>query len=139
MFYFFSPVEERVEIPIFFNEQGSCFDTDARNDLKVQCTQVDLFVTLEFCALLNTGESPSSCLNKMLTNIQRRIRSDPRLAGVNTGIPGAPTPSDTPLVIDVAELGNTVNVESYAEKAVEGAVFVRVKYRHAENDPRVVA
>jgi hypothetical protein len=105
-------------------------DTDASNLKNVQQVQVDLRVTLEFRALLETSDAPSTCLNTILTNIQRRVRSDPRLTATNGG---------TALIIDMSETGNTVDVDSYADRSVEGAVFLLVKYKHQEDDPRIVA
>lgn len=104
-------------------------DTDEADHKQVQTVQVDLRVTLEFRSLLEVGEASSTCLNMMLENIYRRVRSDRRLTTVNGG---------TPLIIDMSPTANTVDVDSYADRMVEGAMFLLVKYKHSEDDMRVV-
>ena len=105
-------------------------DTDETKGRQVSCVQVDLAVTIEFRSLMEVTENPSQHLNMILLNIQRLIRSDSRLATINGG---------TPLVIDFRDTGNTVDVDSYADRSVDGALFCVLKYKHAENDPRIVA
>lgn len=104
--------------------------TELPIDRTEPCIHKRLRVTIEFRALLNSDEDPAECANMILTNIQRRVQSDPRLAVVNGG---------QPLVIDIEETGSDLDVESFADRTVEGAVFFVVKYKHRGDDPRVVA
>jgi hypothetical protein len=57
----------------------------------------------------------------VLGEIQRRIREDRTLGG---------------LALDVRETGNDLDLDTYADKAIEGAVFLEVRYRHATDNPR---
>jgi hypothetical protein len=98
--------------------------------LGLDVTWPNFSVSLDFSTLMEREEKPSQLLNCILLNIQRRLRSDPRLTNVNGG---------TPIVITMWEVGNDVNIESYLDREVSGTVFIIVKYKHSENDPRLVA
>jgi hypothetical protein len=85
-------------------------------------TDCTLPVTIEFRMTADRGDQrPAIEAERMLGEIQRRIGEDRTLGG---------------LAIDVRETGNDVDLDTYADKAIEGAVFLEVRYRHATDDPR---
>jgi hypothetical protein len=88
---------------------------------QMQTFHVNLSVTIEFWMLLNRNEDPSTCANRLLLNIQRRLREDITLGG---------------LVLNVEERANNLDVDSWADKQIEGAMFINVLYKHAQDDPR---
>jgi hypothetical protein len=88
---------------------------------QIQTFHVNLSVTIEFWMLLNVNEDPSTCANRLLLNIQRRLREDITLGG---------------LVLNVEERGNNIDVDSWTDKQIEGAIFLNILYKHAQADPR---
>jgi hypothetical protein len=88
-------------------------------------TDCTLPVTIEFRMTANRGDQrPAVEAERVLGEIQRRIGEDRTLGG---------------LAIDVRETGNDVDLDTYADKAIEGAVFLEVRYRHATDDPRAAS
>jgi len=86
-------------------------------------TDCTLPVTIEFRMTIDRGDKrPLVEAERVLGEIQRRIGEDRTLGG---------------LALDVRETGNDVDLDTYADKAIEGAVFLEVRYRHATDDPRV--
>jgi len=65
----------------------------------------------------------SAFWNSIITDIHRLLRSDPDLAG---------------LVARIEILGDSVDVDSFLDKKIDGAVFIRLNYKTAENDPRQI-
>jgi hypothetical protein len=96
-------------------------ETDEQKSEQIQCQHCYLQITLEFNALLNRDEVPSSMCSMILSNMARRIREDPTLGGI---------------AINVRETGNTTDVDSWADRMVNGAMFISVLYKHALDDPR---
>ena len=85
-------------------------------------TDCTLPVTIEFRMTIDRGDKrPLVEAERVLGEIQRRIAEDRTLGG---------------LAIDVRETGNDVDLDTYADKAIEGAVFLEVRYRHGTDDPR---
>ena len=85
-------------------------------------TDCTLPVTIEFRMTIDRGDKrPAIEAERVLGEIQRRIGEDRTLGG---------------LAIDVRETGNDLDLDTYADKAIEGAVFLEVRYRHATDDPR---
>ena len=85
-------------------------------------TDCTLPVTIEFRMTVNRGDRrPAIEAERVLGEIQRRIGEDRTLGG---------------LALDVRETGNDLDLDSHADKAIEGAVFLEVRYRHATDDPR---
>ena len=67
------------------------------------------------------GDVPSTELNRLILDIQRKIKEDINLGG---------------LTLNVTEAGNDIDIESHADKIVTATVFVDVLYRHVISDPR---
>ncbi len=96
-------------------------ETGEGKDPQISTMHSQLSITLEFWMLLNIDEEPATCANLVLLNIQRKIREDITLGG---------------LVYNVRETGNIIDVEGYADRSINGAMFVTILYKHAEDDPR---
>ncbi len=84
---------------------------------------VDLEVELNFRIFLEARDNPYEALNETLLNLQRAIRQDIQLGG---------------LVYNVIETGNTLDVTDFAERQVEGSLFLLIRYKHFQDDPREI-
>jgi hypothetical protein len=96
-------------------------ETDEQKSDQIQTQHCFLQITMEFNMLLNREEVPSTMASMILSNMARRIRSDPTLSGV---------------AVNMRETGNTIDVDSFADKMVNGAMFISIMYKHAIDDPR---
>ena len=67
-------------------------------------------------------EDAATEVEKVLAIIQRRVMWDRTHNG---------------LALETKETGNSVDLDSEADKIVEGAVFFVVQYRHDLDDPRL--
>ncbi len=86
----------------------------------------DWTVVLEWQAYVpqGLGLTPLQHAEKVLGVVQRVFYKNQDLDGT---------------VIDVRELGNEVDLESYGDKTVAGVVTIEIKYRHDADDTRVTA
>lgn len=84
-------------------------------------TEPTLRVTVEFLAVANKGEDSYAVAEKVLLQVQRTMEADTTLGG---------------LVVDVEEAWNDLDLETYGDRTVAGAVAYDVKYRHRYKDPR---
>jgi len=82
-----------------------------------------LQVTLEIFARIDATQASAgmTAWNSILTDLHRTLRSDRTLNG---------------LVSNVEMLGNSVDPDSWLDKKIDGAVFLRLNYKTAEDDPR---
>lgn len=96
-------------------------ETDEQKSDQIQTQHAFLQVTMEFHMLLNRDEVPSTMASMILSNMARRIRSDHTLGGV---------------AVNMRETGNTIDVDGFADKIVNGAMFISILYKHATDDPR---
>lgn len=78
-------------------------------------------VVLEFWTHGPLDREPSTHINLVLGQIQRRLREDRHLGG---------------LAADVKEVGNEIDIDNIDDRQLRGAVLVDVRYKHAVNDPR---
>lgn len=79
-------------------------------------------VTIEFRLTLDKNDpKPGVLAEKMLTQVQRIVYGDKTMGG---------------LAMDTIETGNEVDIQTYADRSILGAVFFDVRYRHAHRDPR---
>lgn len=97
------------------------FDTTESKVAQVGWMDCTLRVILEFVALVDSKADPSRVGNRVLGEIQRRVREDIYL-------------NDT--VLNVVEVGNELDVDGTTDRQITGAVFVNVRYKHDQNDPR---
>jgi len=67
------------------------------------------------------GDEPSTELNRLILDIQRKVREDINLGG---------------LTLNITEAGNEIDIEGHADNIVTATVFVDVLYRHVISDPR---
>lgn len=67
------------------------------------------------------GDEPSTELNRLILDIQRKIKEDINLGG---------------LTLNITEAGNDIDIEGHADNIVTATVFVDVLYRHVISDPR---
>jgi hypothetical protein len=96
--------------------------TNESKQTRYPLTDCALPVTIEFRMTADRGDQrPAIEAERVLGEIRRRIGEDRTLGG---------------LALDVREIGNDVDLDTYADKAIEGAVFLEVRYRHATDDPR---
>lgn len=93
-----------------------------RKETRYPLTDCVLPVAVEFRMTVNRGDKrPGVEAERVLGEIQRRIGEDRTLGG---------------LAIDLRETGNEIDIDTYGDKAVTGALFLDLHYRHATDDPR---
>lgn len=84
-------------------------------------TRATLRVIFEAKYRLRTGDEPSTELNRLILDIQRKIREDINLGG---------------LTLNITEAGNELDIEGHQDNIVTAVVFVDILYRHVISDPR---
>ena len=81
-------------------------------------------IAIEFQRVKQMDEGKAAVLaEEMLTAVQRVVYSSEQL-----GLPD--------IVIMVQETGNTIDLDSFQDKAVAGVLFLEVQYRHSRHDVR---
>lgn len=84
-------------------------------------TRSTLRVIFEVKYHLRTGDEPSTELNRLILDVQRKIKEDTNLGG---------------LTLNVTETGNDLDIEGHQDNIVTAVVFVDILYRHVTSDPR---
>jgi len=110
-------------------------DTDEQKNPKIQQIVAILTVVLEFFAWVDDGEEPSSVGNKVMTDIQRKMREDLNLTEPDDGKRSL---QDRQLSENVEEIRNQMFIDGYADRKINGAVFYNILYKHGVNDPRLL-
>lgn len=117
----------------------SILSTEEQKVPKISQFDAAIRVVIEFFSYVDAGPdgqpNPDGTLNRVLGDIQRRMREDVHLTEPDDGRDLI----DRQLSVDVEETGNQGFIDGYADQTISGAVFYRVKYKHAPNDPREVA
>ncbi len=96
-------------------------DGQESKDPQIQTAHATLQVLLEFHHVAGVDCDPSEEANRILTDVQRRLRIDIYLN--NT-------------VLRVWETGNELDVDGYTDRQINGLVFVSILYKHSIHDPR---
>lgn len=99
----------------------SVFDTTEQKRAIIGFMDCTLRVVLEWSAQLGAEEGPSKQANRIMGEIQRRVREDITLGD---------------LCHNLVEVANDISVDDYKDRQIEGSVFIDVQYKHAEHDPR---
>lgn len=82
----------------------------------------NLQVALEFHSAGNQGDlAPGLIAERTLTAIERIVYTNRTWGG---------------LAIDTLDVGNEIDLTSYASRAIMGVFKMQVRYRHSEGDPR---
>jgi hypothetical protein len=100
------------------------FDTNERAVPEIQYTLKTLEVAIEFYIVARIGsdeDQNSTELNRLLTDIQRAMRSDITCGG---------------LCHNSVETRSEFDLDGPGERLVGGITFWNISYRHKENDPR---
>jgi hypothetical protein len=97
------------------------FDVAEVKEQEIGYDRCSLTVELEFFYCLKMGDKPSSELNRMLLDIQRKMREDVTSGGLS---------------INVSEERNELDLLGPADRVVAGVVEFTILYRHVINDPR---
>lgn len=90
---------------------------------QMQTDQNILTVTLEIFLKLEEAKEGYKTWNALITDLHRLLRADHTLSGI---------------IANLEIAGNSVDVESYVDKKVDGAIFIRLHFKTAENDPRQI-
>lgn len=109
-------------------------DTDEVKSPKIQQMVNQLTVSLEFFAWVDQGEDPSSIGNKVMADVQRKMREDLNLTEPDDGRPL----QDRQLSEHVEEVRNQLFIDGYADRKISGVLFYSVTYKHGINDPRIL-
>jgi hypothetical protein len=110
----------------------SIVDTDENKTPKIQQMDANLRVVLEFRVFLETEEEASPAVNRVMTDIQRKMREDLHLTEPDDGR----ALNERELSESVVEIGNQTNIGGFLDRQAGGVVFYNVKYKHAIQDPR---
>ncbi len=92
-----------------------------RKEPKISQMECFLPVALEFRMILEPDDNPSVEGNRVLGDIQRKVREDIHLQG---------------LTLNLVETENELDIEDAQDRQIGGTVMIEIHYRHAENDPR---
>lgn len=84
-------------------------------------TTKTLRVSLEWHAMLEAKQRPSTEGNRIMGDVIRRMLEDDTFGG---------------LAIMTVEVGNELIIENQNDRQIEGSVFFDVLYRHSRRDPR---
>lgn len=115
-------------------ERYACgvMDPEERTLPKINQYDANLRLVVEFSAWVDDGEQPGQVLNRILGDVQRKLREDPHLTEPDDGRPLV----DRELAVDVEETGSALFVEGFADQKANGAAFWEVRYKRAIDDPR---
>ena len=80
-----------------------------------------LRIDLEFHAMLEAKQRPSTEGNRIIGEIQRRMMEDETLGG---------------LAIWIQEAGNELRIDNTVDRQIEGTVTFNMLFRHSRRDPR---
>lgn len=80
-----------------------------------------LTVLLNFRAVIPLTENPAQAWNRLLGDLQRRVREDIYLGGLS---------------LNVVEQSNEQTLEDETDRQIEGVLVLLIQYRHNINDPR---
>lgn len=100
------------------------YDTEEQEDKKLNFIYCSLRVIVEFYIYAGVNEDQSEKLNLVLGEVQRRIREDITLGG---------------LALDVVSTGSELDIDGQYDRQVQGALYLNIKYRYRENDPRLAS
>lgn len=98
------------------------YDTEETKSPRIYpITDCTLRVLVEFHVYVQSTKRGSSELNRVLGEIERKIREDRTLGG---------------LAIETEFLGNEFDIDGPYDHEVMGVVTMNIKYRHHTDDPR---
>ncbi|MFO1157271.1 MAG: hypothetical protein U1E60_00375 [Reyranellaceae bacterium] len=109
-----------------FKKQRSIgvFDGHETKTNRLMVKECVLRLALEVALVIQSGENPSTEMNRAFGALQRRLSEDPSLGG---------------LVIDLQEVGNAHRVSDDNQTNIHGVILLDMTYRHAVKDPRRLA
>lgn len=107
-------------------------DTDEFKSPKINQMDVNLRVVMEFFSWVESGEEPSVTGNRIMGDIQRRMREDFNLTEPDDGRPVL----DRQVAEHVEETGNQLFIDGVQDTQISGAVTWNIRYKHGINDPR---
>ncbi len=103
------------------NAAVGILENDGTLNHELQTDRNILNVTLELFLRVPPDEEPSTCFNAFLTDIHRCIRDNRTLDD---------------LVSAITIESNAVDPDSYQDRQIDGAMFVILSFKTAEDDPR---
>ena len=95
-----------------------------RNEAEVGATRCTLTLYTEFWLPLKVGANAFAELNRLMSDVQRCMRSDIYCGGTPSG-----------LTLNIVKVGDDLDVQA-SSSVVGGIVIWEVQYRHASDDPR---
>jgi hypothetical protein len=107
-------------------------DTTEFKSPSINCMSVNLRVVMEFFVWVDTNEQPSSVGNRVMADIQRRMREDFNLTEPEDGRPLL----ERKIAEHVEEVGNDMFIDGVQDTQITGAVTWNIRYKHGINDPR---
>ena len=104
-------------------------DREEFKDIQMQWQHATVAIDFEWSSLLSRDDVPSIRANQILLAMERRLNENIYLyeGGENTG---------QQLALRAWTIGNEYMVQNETDKRIEGAMFVRVLYKHVTADPR---
>ena len=107
-------------------------DTTEFKSPKINQMDVNLRVVMEFFAWVDNNEEPSTVGNRVMADIQRRMREDVNLTEPDDGRPLLERKTSE----HVEEVGNDMFIDGVQDTQITGAVTWNIRYKHGINDPR---
>ncbi len=117
-----------------YRTAAAILDADENKTPKINQMDCQLRVTVEFFAYVDTNQTPSSAGNKILGDIQRKMREDIHLTEPDDGRPVG----DRQLSEHIVEVGNQLFIDGVSDTQITGAITYNITYKHGINDPRVL-
>ncbi len=114
---------QRAPIPSSNKKTGptlSIYDVSERLEPEIESYRNKLLLIFEFSYPMKEGDIPSTELNRILTDVQRLVRSDIYCGGLS---------------LNVVEVGSDLDIEGTGDNIVSGIVQYEVQYRHKILDP----
>ncbi len=107
-------------------------DADEFKTPKINQMDVSLRVITEWFSWVDAGEQPSVVGNRVMGDIQRRMREDFNLTEPDDGRPL----KDRQISEHVEETGNQMFIDGVQDSQITGAITWNIRYKHGINDPR---
>ncbi len=113
---------------------AAVIDADEVKTPKINQMDSAIRVVIEFFVWVESGDTPSTASNRVMADIQRRLREDLKLTEPDDGRPL----EDRELSNNVTEINNQLFIDGISDTQVTGAVTWNITYKHDINDPRVL-
>jgi hypothetical protein len=100
-------------------------DTEESKVAEINFMRCSLVVITEFWYRIRTGDNAATEANRMMTDIQRAMRSDIYTTDIES----------SGLTLNIVESRNQLDIDSVSDRLINGLVYWQVQYRHSKDNP----